>query len=144
MQQINAFNSINHTAALHNISVLCPPLATILANTYQAPIRLIINGNGEIASNEGTTQGDPLGMAMYAIGIRPLIMKLHEQCSKAKQVWFADDTNAAGSCEHLRRWWDVLSMYGLKFGYLPNATKSYLIVKEDCRSKAEAILPTLI
>ena len=72
----NAFNSLNRQVALHNISVTCPPLAQILINTYRAPIRLIIPGSGEIASTEGTTQGDPLAMAMYALAITPLIHQL--------------------------------------------------------------------
>ena len=60
----NAFNSINRKAALHNISVVCPSLAQTLINTYQAPVRLFVQGGGEIASTEGTTQGDPLAMAI--------------------------------------------------------------------------------
>ena len=55
----NAFNSLNRKAALHNINVICPTLAQILINTYQAPVRLFVTGSGEIASTEGTTQGDP-------------------------------------------------------------------------------------
>lgn len=61
----NAFNMINRQAALHNISITCPPLSRILINTYRAPVRLVIVGSDEIASTEGTTQGDPLAMAMY-------------------------------------------------------------------------------
>ena len=33
----NAFNSLNRQVALQNIRRLCPPLATILINTYRAP-----------------------------------------------------------------------------------------------------------
>ena len=61
----NAFNLVNCLAALHNISVLCPSFSTILRNTCGAPIRLFVTGEGELASTEGTTQGDPLAMAMY-------------------------------------------------------------------------------
>ena len=51
----NAFNLVNHQAALHNISVLCPSFSTILKNTYGALIRLFITGKGKLASTEGTT-----------------------------------------------------------------------------------------
>ena len=37
----NAFNSLNRQVALHNIRRLCPPLATILINTYRAPSDLL-------------------------------------------------------------------------------------------------------
>lgn len=83
----NAFNTINRQAALHNIKSICPPLHQILENTYQAPIRCIISGDGEIASSEGTTQGDPLAMAMYALAVKPLIGKLKSDVPTVKQVF---------------------------------------------------------
>jgi hypothetical protein len=76
-------------------------------------------------------------MAMYAIGILPLILKLKEECRLTKQVWFADDASAAATCCHLRHWWDRLSQEGPKYGYYPNAAKTYLIVKEEYLSSAE-------
>jgi len=63
----NAFNSLNRRAALHNVSSLCPPLMHILANAYRVPVRMIIAGSGEISSTEGTTQGDPLAMAIASL-----------------------------------------------------------------------------
>jgi len=72
----NAFNCVNHQAALHNISVLCPSFATILHNTYGTPVCLFVVGEGEISSTEGTTQGDPFAMAMYALAVVPLIRHL--------------------------------------------------------------------
>ena len=31
----NAFNTLNRAAALYNIRVLCPPIATYVINTYR-------------------------------------------------------------------------------------------------------------
>ena len=68
----NAFNSLNRQVALRNIRHLCPPLSKVLSNTYREDICLFIDGE-TISSQEGTTQGDPLAMAMYAIAVNPLI-----------------------------------------------------------------------
>ena len=87
----NAFNSLNRQAALHNISIICPSLATILTNTYRTAVRMYVTGHGGIASTEGTTQGDPLAMAMYALPIKSLIDKLRAGCPDVHQAWYADD-----------------------------------------------------
>ena len=108
----NAFNNLNRKAALHNMQFICPALSTILNNTYQSPTRMFVSGGGEVASSEGTTQGDPLGMAMYALAVIPLINKLQELHRITSQVWFADDVTAASTCEQLRAWWDDLVASG--------------------------------
>ena len=41
----NAFNSLNRLVALHNIRRICPPLSTILINTYRAPTELFVDGD---------------------------------------------------------------------------------------------------
>ena len=51
----NAFNSLNRAAALHNVRILCPTIATYTINTYREPARLIIIGGKEMRSEEGTT-----------------------------------------------------------------------------------------
>ena len=122
----NAFNCLNRQAALCNIRHLCPSLATVLINTYREPSNLYMDGH-TILSQEGTAQGDPLAMPMYAIGICPLICKVG--CD-VKQVWYADDATAAGQLKNLRQWWDNLVFHGPDFGYFVNPSKTSLIVKE--------------
>ena len=67
-------------------------------------------------------------MAMYAIGIIPLIHKLSTPTTR--QIWYADDASAAGSLHDLRLWWDNLAALGPSYGYYPNAIKTWLLVKE--------------
>ena len=51
----NAFNSVNRKTFLHNIGIICPPLAKFVRNCYNVPSQLFIIGGGEIQPTEGTT-----------------------------------------------------------------------------------------
>ena len=103
----NAFNSLNRQVTLRNIQQLCPPLSKFLINTYREDIDLYIDAE-TIYSQEGTTQGDRLAMAMYAIAIAiaitPLINNL--ECESLKQIWYTDDAAAGGELSDLKAWWD--------------------------------------
>ena len=59
-------------------------------------------------SREGTTQGDPLAMAMYALFVTPFIHHLRSSDPTVSQVWYADDATGVGKCAALRKWWDTL------------------------------------
>ena len=132
----NAFNSLNRATTLINLPNICPALAPILINTYRDPVSLFVNGE-TLTSKEGTTQGDPLGMAMYAIGIQPLIK--HLESFNTQQIWYADDSTAGGNLENLRAWWDELCKLGPKFGYFPNSKKTHLLVKLSSLPRSEMV-----
>jgi len=104
----NAFNELNRQVTLRNVEAVCPVLAPILTNTYRQGAFLFTGGN-TILSSEGTTQGDPLAMAMYAIGTLPLITQLQ---GMVKQCWYADDSAGGGDILSLKRWWDLLLLLG--------------------------------
>ena len=119
----NAFNSLNRQYTLRSIQHLCPSFFTILINTYCVDVALYIEGS-ILLSEEGTTQGDPLAMPMYALGVLPLIDCIF---GDLMQLWYAD---ACGSLSELRLWWDKLLQFGPDFGYFPNPSKTCLVVKE--------------
>ena len=100
----NAFNNLNRQTALLNIHLNCPSIAKVLINTYRADTQLFVDGE-TILSQEGTTQGDPLAMAMYAISTLPLIQRLNQS---VQQVWYANDATAGGELHSLRHWWNML------------------------------------
>ena len=87
-------------------------------------------------SQEGTTQGDPLAMPMYAVATLPLIRKLPRS---VRQTWYADDATALGAITNLRTWWDDLVTSGPGYGYFPNASKTWLVTKTDFHSEATVI-----
>ena len=98
----NAFNNLNRSVTLRNLPVVCPALAPILINTYREPSSLVVGGKC-LLSRECTTQGDPLAMAMYALGMIPLIDRLKNLNSS--QIWYADDSAACGTLIDLKSWW---------------------------------------
>ena len=134
----NAFNSLNREASLKNMNKICPEIAKYLINTYRQPSRLYINNtDGQfIMSEEGSTQGDNAAMNMYACSIKPLIDLLNKPDSyqnagveKVKQVWYADDSGAAGKISALLIWWKELCKFGPLLGYHPRSDKCHIIVK---------------
>ena len=78
-------------------------------------------------------------MAMYALAVRPLIGKLKSDAPRVKQVWYADDTTGAGTCDDLKKWWDSLQMHGARYGYHPNAVKTNLVVKVEHAATAREL-----
>ena len=134
----NAFNSLNHQTALLNILHLCPSIARFLINSYiyRSKINLYIGGS-VLKSSEGTTQGNPLGMIMYALASLPLIPNI-------LQVWYADDASSVGKLTDLCTWWDSLLSTGPSYRYFPNAAKIYLLVKERLSTKSLVTLEFLL
>ena len=55
----NAFNKVNRHVFLHKVKVICPAVSTYVNNYCSLPSRLFVIGGAEIASEEGTSQGDP-------------------------------------------------------------------------------------
>ena len=104
--------AFNRQAALLNSYHLCPSFSTVLVNTYRSDVNLFIGGK-TLLSEEGTTQGDPLAMLMYALDTVSLINALRDD--HIKQVWYADDVTASGSLMDIRRWWDRLVSIGPDF-----------------------------
>ena len=125
----NAFNRLNRRVTLLNILHVCPPMAPMVINTYRLEASLFVGGSS-ILSSEGTTQGDPLSMAIYAIGTLPLAGKM-TFVSTSSQIWFADDAAAGGNLSSLLHFWRGLLDEGPKYGYYPNATKTWLVTKDD-------------
>ena len=114
----NAFNQMNRSVALHNVQITCKEMSLYIINTYRSPSRLFICGGGEILSQEGTTQGDPLAMPWYSINTSIMIQSLWTSTPGVKQVWIADDSAGGGQILPLYNWYNHLNQEGQKYGYL--------------------------
>ena len=92
---------------LRNIQAICPSLATCATNFYCGNVELFFGGE-TILSTEGTTQGDPLSMSIYALGTLPLIDCVKQ--ANLLQVRFADDACAGANLSKISKWWFALVM----------------------------------
>ena len=89
-------------------------------------------------SAEGTTQGDPLSMGIYALGTLPLVRIAQ---AEATQAWFADDARAGDKLVKLRAWLASLCENGPRFPALPRQCDKDLAgceraIAQHCRSTA--------
>ena len=132
----NAFNYVNHQVFIHNICTICPPIATYVRNCSTLPSKLFIIGGTEIPSSEGTTQGDPTAMSIYAFAIIPLALMIMEITSSSpdntsKMIAYANNFTAGGTVKDLKYWSETLCELCPKFEYYPEASKTWLTVKND-------------
>ena len=79
---VDASNAFNLNAFLHNVTIICPAIAIYVKNCYSLHSRIFIIGENEIRFCEGTTQGDPIPMAVYTIVILPMILMIVDITSK--------------------------------------------------------------
>ena len=132
----NAFNNLNRAAFLRNIGVVCPQIATFVRNCYTRPARLFVIGGVELTSLEGTTKGDPLRMAVYAIGTPPLLdrQRRWKRRKRSSFCWWFD------SCWHYLRFPKILGQAVVirpTFRLLPQGNKD--VVKNESFDEAVKI-----
>jgi hypothetical protein len=120
----NAFNEMCRAEALRTADRRCPAVATAFRNIYGHPSDLCLDG---LQSVEGSTQGCPLGMAMFAVASIPLIEG--SETDGVRQCWEADDSACAGSVQAAKRWFDALMSIGPRYGYHIKLSKTVALVK---------------
>ena len=79
-------------------------------------------------SREGVTQGGPLSMIAFGIGILLLIKSIKLDISDVTQSWYADDAGDLGTFTRLETYFDSLTRQVPGRGYYPKPPKSVLIV----------------
>ena len=143
----NAFNSISRPALLWNCRVPWPRFAIFLFNFYLGSSVILLKSQrgGRVSvlySQEGTTQGCPLSMLAYAVGILPLIRSLKDR-NLHSQAWYADDSSCGGLLSNIFTWFQRLQKECPDYGYFAELSKSIIIVKEKCFSSAKVLFEKL-
>ena len=97
----NVFNEENRTAMLCTVRNEWLSGAQFTFNCYRHWATLVVRDIGDgsghfLHSKERVTQGEPLDMISYGIGVLPLIRNLREAHPRITQPWYADDAGAGG------------------------------------------------
>ena len=81
-----------------------------------------------IHSREGVTQGYPLDMISYSIGVITLTKRLNLTYPDVTQPWCAGNAGALGTFDNLEQYFNLLKCNRLDQGYLPDPTKVILFM----------------
>lgn len=92
----NAFNSLDRGVLLSEIQKEIPEIYNYMWQCYGAPSKLLF-GEKEIASCVGCQQGDPLGPAIFSLGIHPIISELNSKFN----MWYLDDGSIGGGASEV-------------------------------------------
>ena len=139
----NAFNKINRTAMLWTVRHVWPSGSKFAFNIYKHFATLGIQGRGPtdycfLLSEKGVTQGCPLAMVLYALGLLTLTAHLISSMPNLFQPWHAKDGAAGGKWDDILLWCELLMAEGPNCGYFPESTNSVLIVHPDQVGQAKA------
>ena len=89
---------------------------------YHWSLLIFRNGNGAavfLHSREGMTQGDPLAMVAYGIGVLPPIKKMRVAYPDVTHPWYADDAGSLGTFNNIGLYFNSLKTFGQDCGYFP-------------------------
>jgi len=130
----NAFNAISRKACFHSL-MSEPDLAPIwkLATfAYSEPSKLFSrHSNGtmvcEMNSEEGSRQGDPLGLLLFCLGLHPILKKAIALNDKVSSKCYVDDLTLVGPPEELIPVYQFIENESRKIGLEVQHSKCKLI-----------------
>ena len=101
-------------------------------------VRYIGDGSDHfLHSKEGMTQGGPLAMITYDIGVLPIIRELRDAHPRVTWPWCADNSGAGGTSQQVQAHFLDLQARGPAWSYYTEPTKSILVVAPGNVARAE-------
>ena len=139
----NAFNRINRSTMLYVLRYQWPAGALFAFNCYKHYSLLVSRStNGTklcLYSRTGVTQGCPIAMLAYGLGLLPLIRDLKHQYTSLFHSWYADDGAAAGRLQVLAQFYKDAERLGRHYGYYLNPDKCIIITTQENLATAHRI-----
>src|ERR1700730_2918404 len=122
----NAFNSLNRSQMLNEVSKRIPELYKFCNLSYSCPSSLKF-GEWTIESQEGVQQGDPLGPMLFCLTIHPLLSSLKSLLTED----FLNDITLRGNEINLATDVQAIVDGGQELGLQLNISKCKLIALRD-------------
>ena len=72
-----------------------------------------------IPTREGVTQGDPLFMVTYRLGILPLICYIKLLVLALHQPWYTNDASIVETWALIVEYFNVITIHGPLYGFFP-------------------------
>lgn len=119
----NAFNLVDRTALLREVSLRCPSIAPWVQFLYAQPARLYV-GDVCLGATTGVQQGDPLGPLLFALALHPLVQRVQECCSLPFQAWYLDDGTLIGNAAEVAKALNIIQTEGPVLGLKLNIQKT--------------------
>jgi hypothetical protein len=97
----NAFNSISREKIRQQLELHFPSLLPYFHAAYTTGAPLYYRGEVLTYSMEGVRQGDPLGPALFAVGLHPTLQQLQGEFPNVRIYAYLDDVTFTGSLSDL-------------------------------------------
>jgi Reverse transcriptase (RNA-dependent DNA polymerase) len=119
----NAFNAVSRAEILERVCEHAPPVARFVHAIYGGQ-PYVVTGRTLLLSRQGTQQGDPLGMLLFALAIQHLILCAQSECDLELNLWYADEGTLVGSIAEVAKAYQILKDDGPKycFSLVPHKT----------------------
>ncbi len=105
------------------LSIRTPALARYIYDTYGTPA-LLHTRQQSFLSQEGTQQGDPLGMLLFSLVAQPLVLYIQATFRPLLNFWMADDGNVVAPIDVAQKIHEYIKSEGPPQGLHMKVTKT--------------------
>ena len=133
----NAFNTIRRDHMLRQVKDRAPQAHYYAYQAYAQETDLYYNDT-VISSATGVQQGDPMGQALFSLGIHELASRLESPLN----VWYLDDATFGGDLETVLSDFKLLIQESSLAGLHLNAAKCELLIVNPSQDEVQQVVDT--
>jgi hypothetical protein len=119
----NAFNEVRRDVLLQIVTKEFPSILPFVDQSYRYPSKLFF-GKDLIDSDRGVQQGDPLGPALFALAIHPIVQDIESEFN----CWYLDDGTIGDHPEKVERDLATILRRSAEIGLTPNFSKCEIAI----------------